>query len=300
MIGTQRTTVTDFTIEAGKVAEFAHAVGDDHPVFHEPIDGPRPAPLAFTRVSYFPRYRPAGIGDWFGFDLGFQSERVLHGEQSYHYDRPVVVGDTLSATTTLVDVYRRTRAVGDPMTFCVFETDYTDEADEPVVTSRTTRIEVPRHDETEAASDGADTTHAADAERDLTGPSGQSPDRTREIGPVTRKDFVRFAGASGDFNPVHYAEPYATDHGHSQVFGQGMLTAGYASALLTDWVDPRTVTSFLTRFESRVWPGDRLTVCGGLNSTQPSSTGVEIDIWVVNQRGQTVLTGSATATRPDA
>jgi acyl dehydratase len=292
-VGTQHTTVTDFTVEAGKVSEFARAVGDTHAVFHDAVDTPWPAPLGFTRVSYFPRYRPPGVGDWFGFDLGFDQEHVLHGEQAYQFQRPVVVGDTLSAKTTLTDVYQRERRDTAPMTFCVFETEYTDETDELVLTSRTTRIEVPPADTT-SPTDGKESSTSQQSPPDRTGPEGRTPARTRQVGPLTRQDFVRYAGASGDFNPVHYDEPYAVEHGHPGVFGQGMLTAGYASALLTDWVGPKSVESFVTRFESRVWPGDTLTVCGADRTGSEHAASRELSLWVLNQGGERVLSGSAT------
>ena len=55
-------------------------------------------------------------------------------------------------------------------------------------------------------------------------------------GPLTRTDFVRYAGASHDFNPNHHDEVYAKANGNKAVFGMGMLAGGYCARLLTDWL----------------------------------------------------------------
>ena len=146
LIGERRQTVTDLTVEAGKVAEFARAIESSNEVFYD-ADAAReagyndvPAPLTFTRVAYFPRYRVGDNRSSFGFDLGFDPERTVHGEQEYEYRRPVTVGDTLDGTTELVDVYQKSGTDG-TLTFAVLKTTYTDTNDEVVVTERRTRIE---------------------------------------------------------------------------------------------------------------------------------------------------------------
>lgn len=147
MVGTTRTTVESFDVEAGKVEEFARAVYDDNPAHRDPEAASEqghdriPAPLTFTRVADFPRHRPDDIEGLRGFDLGFDREYVLHGEQSYEFERPVYVGDTLHGETTLTDVYRREGRRGGDMTFAEFETRYVDENDDLVLTERAVSIE---------------------------------------------------------------------------------------------------------------------------------------------------------------
>lgn len=113
---------------------------------------------------------------------------------------------------------------------------------------------------------------------------------------LTREDFVRYAGASGDFNPIHYDEPYAIRAGNLQVFGQGMLTAGIASTMLTDWFGIGSFQRFKVRFSDRVWPGDTLTVQGTVTETDDSgsSRSAEIEFEVTRQDGDVVLRGEAT------
>ena len=66
---------------------------------------------------------------------------------------------------------------------------------------------------------------------------------------VTRADLIRYAGASGDFNPIHWSDRVATSVGLSGVVAHGMYTLALAGQALTAWVaDPARVVSFGTRF----------------------------------------------------
>ena len=81
------------------------------------------------------------------------------------------------------------------------------------------------------------------------------------FGPLEKVDFVRYAGASGDFNPIHTDEDYARKTGAPTVFAMGMLPAGYLAHAVTDWFGgPQNLRRFKVRFTTRVWPGDEL-VC---------------------------------------
>jgi acyl dehydratase len=66
---------------------------------------------------------------------------------------------------------------------------------------------------------------------------------------VTRADLVRYAGASGDFNPIHWSDRVATSAGLPGVIAHGMLTMALAGRLVTDWVgSPAAVRTFGVRF----------------------------------------------------
>jgi acyl dehydratase len=70
---------------------------------------------------------------------------------------------------------------------------------------------------------------------------------------LTRASLVRYAGASGDFNPIHYSDHFAAKVGLPGVVAHGMLTMGTALRVVTDWVgDPAKVTSFFVRFTNPV------------------------------------------------
>ena len=76
--------------------------------------------------------------------------------------------------------------------------------------------------------------------------------------PVTRTQIVRFAGAAGDFNPMHHDEPFAVAAGQPSVFAMGQLTAAILATAVADWFGADNVTAYGVRFKDKVWPGDRL------------------------------------------
>lgn len=71
--------------------------------------------------------------------------------------------------------------------------------------------------------------------------------------PVTRATLVRYAGASGDFNPIHWNEKFATEVGLPDVIAHGMFTMAEAIRVVTDWVgDPGAVVEYGVRFTKPV------------------------------------------------
>jgi acyl dehydratase len=66
---------------------------------------------------------------------------------------------------------------------------------------------------------------------------------------VTRADLIRYAGASGDFNPIHWNERFAREVGLPGVIAHGMLTMGLAGRIVTEWAgDPGAVVEYGVRF----------------------------------------------------
>jgi acyl dehydratase len=113
-------------------------------------------------------------------------------------------------------------------------------------------------------------------------------------GPLTRTDFVRYAGASHDFNPNHHDEIYALANGNKTVFGMGMLAGGYCARLLTDWLGDGALRRLRIRFASRFWPDDVLTCTAKV--TQKGEGGlIECEFSAVNQDGEEIVRGDATA-----
>lgn len=160
-VGESYVTVTDFEIEAGKVEEFARALGDDNPAHRDEAAAETqgfeeiPAPLTFIRTAYFPRYRPDDVEAIRPFDLGFQPEYLVHGEQKYEFERPLRVGDTLTGEVELADVYQREGNRGGAMTFAAYRFEYRDTDGDVVLTEHQTIIEtggtIDESDETENA-----------------------------------------------------------------------------------------------------------------------------------------------------
>ena len=121
-----------------------------------------------------------------------------------------------------------------------------------------------------------------------------------KVSKITRTMIVKYAGASGDFNPIHHDELYAIRAGNDRVFAMGMLTAGILSKMITDWVGVGNLQSYRTRFMQRLWPGDDV-ICKGklIRKSKEGNAGlIEGDVTAMNQRGEVLIRGSFTASLP--
>jgi acyl dehydratase len=127
----------------------------------------------------------------------------------------------------------------------------------------------------------------------------QGPDWSTPA-PMSRTDFVRYAGASGDFNPMHHDDEFARAVGYPSVFGHGMLTAGVLSHYLTDWLGIGNLRTFRSRFKGQVFPGDKLSFQANVTRkyTEGDESRIDCDLAVTNQNGEVVLTGAASAALP--
>jgi acyl dehydratase len=98
------------------------------------------------------------------------------------------------------------------------------------------------------------------------------------FGPLGRGDIVRYAGASGDFNPIHIDDDYARSAGAPGVFAMGMLPAGYLAHALSDWFGgPHRLRRYKVRFATRVWPGDELVCTGSIASLEDGLVKVTLE-----------------------
>jgi acyl dehydratase len=114
---------------------------------------------------------------------------------------------------------------------------------------------------------------------------------------LTRTQVVQYAGASGDFNPLHTDEVYAREvAGYPGVFAHGMLTMGMTGRILTDWVGDGRLLRYGVRFVRQVWPGDTLTARAEVTAVQAGNDPVaEFSVVTTNQDGQQVLVGTGAA-----
>ena len=111
---------------------------------------------------------------------------------------------------------------------------------------------------------------------------------------LKRTTIVQYAGASGDYNPLHSDEIFATQvAGYPSVFAHGMLTMGMTGRLVTDFVGDGAITRFGGRFTSQVFPGDTLT--GKLTVDAVEGDTVELSVTTENQDGVVVFKGTAAA-----
>ena len=99
------------------------------------------------------------------------------------------------------------------------------------------------------------------------------------FGPVTREDFVRYANASGDDNPIHQDEEYARRSGAPTVFAMGMLNAGYLATALGQWFGGAdNLRRFKVRFTNRVWAGDEVACSGRVVSVRDGIVSVALEV----------------------
>ncbi len=115
---------------------------------------------------------------------------------------------------------------------------------------------------------------------------------------LKRTQIVQYAGASGDYNPLHTDEKYTKEvAGYPGVFAHGMLTMGITGKLLTDLVGDGRLTSYGVRFTNQVWPGDTLNATATVVAIRQEEELQIADLEVVttNQDGAIVVKGQASA-----
>jgi acyl dehydratase len=124
-----------------------------------------------------------------------------------------------------------------------------------------------------------------------------APELSHEL---TRTDLVKYAGASGDFNPMHHDEVKAKEAGLPSVFGHGMFSAGILGRALTDWVGVGNLRSYKVRFTKQTWPGNVLTTKVEVTDKrkEDGENLVDLRCELVNQDGQAVVSGDAVAALP--
>jgi len=121
--------------------------------------------------------------------------------------------------------------------------------------------------------------------------------------PVQQIQLTRYAGASGDFNPIHQDDAFAKAAGMGGVFAHGMLSMGFVAQSVTDWAGVGSVRKIAVRFAALVRLGDVITCRGKVLEKRPAKNGsedsqVDLELWAENQKGEKVVTGRATVTLP--
>ena len=124
----------------------------------------------------------------------------------------------------------------------------------------------------------------------------EGEERSFEVPDVNRTHFVRYAGASGDFNPIHHDQTFAERAGLSTVFGIGMWTGGVLSRIPSEWFGPESIRRFQVRFASRLWPSDTIRCRGRITRVyeEDGLPHADLDLLAENQKGEVLIQGSAT------
>ena len=115
---------------------------------------------------------------------------------------------------------------------------------------------------------------------------------------LTRTQLVQYAGASGDYNPLHSDDLFTTEiAGYPGVFAHGMLTMGLTGRVLTDWVGDGRLLNYGVRFVNQVWPGDTLRTTAEVTEIRETEDGpvADFSVTTINQGDTPVVTGTACA-----
>ena len=257
--GGGRVSTERFPVEEGHILLFARAVGDTEPRLrrcglrrdHRGGWRHRPADVRAVRRPVRPglpaaarsrarrgsdraatrRGQPAGRTVASGGGGGGGSGGGLHAEQEFHYHRPLRPGDVLSALRPARVSDGRSRA--GPASWC-------SPSRSPSTGTRTANWSSP------PGASASCTERPCRPGRPADGPAGRTRGGRRLtarlvlVDDLTRTQIVQYAGASGDFNPLHSDEVFATQvAGYPSVFAHGMLTMGMTGRVLTDWVGRR-------------------------------------------------------------
>jgi acyl dehydratase len=109
-----------------------------------------------------------------------------------------------------------------------------------------------------------------------------------------RTDLVKYAGASGDFNPMHSDEVAAQAAGLPSVFGHGMFSMGLVGRAITDWAGVGNLLSYRVRFTKQTWPGETLSTRIVVTGKERTAQGnvISADVSLVNQKGEVKVAGS--------
>jgi len=119
-------------------------------------------------------------------------------------------------------------------------------------------------------------------------------------GPIQQIQLTRYAGASGDFNPIHQDDEFARAAGMGGVFAHGMLSMGFVGQLVTDWAGAGQVRKLGVRFIGLVRLKDTITCRGRVlaRSSKDDVNLVDLEVWAENEKGDKVVTGKATVALP--
>ncbi len=308
--------VEQLPIEAGQVMMFARSMGDANRIYHDEqyAKGTEPggiiAPPTFldVRGHFDPEssLRPKIGEPWLGSgaqptgtersSVGSRSGGTgFSAEQHYEYHRHLRPGDVLTEKSSPGKTWEREGRRAGTITFHETIREYYDQHGELVITA------LREHAHRARGGPGLALPGPA-KEVDVALKAGElSVGDTHEevvVDNLTRTQIIQYAGASGDFNPMHTDEIFATKvGGYPTVFAHGMLFMGMTGMMLTNYLGDGRLTKFGVRFTRQVWPGDTLTAKATVEAIreQDGQHYVDLTLSTTNGDGQEVLSGNATA-----
>ncbi len=111
----------------------------------------------------------------------------------------------------------------------------------------------------------------------------------------TTQQLVMWAGASGDYNPIHYDKDFALNRGLPGVVVHGQLSTAFICQMLSDWYGKKgKLRKLNVSYKGLSFPGDTL-ICRGVikDKSKVDDNLVTLDVWVENQRGEKTVAGTA-------
>jgi acyl dehydratase len=282
----QESTPQTTTIAIEQIRQFADAVGDANPIFHD--EGAAQA-AGFPTVLAPPTFVTRLRAEYAAVGLDPEKMQVLHGEQQYMYERPLHAGDTVSALHRVATLRQSSRAGG--MNIMTLEQHIEVAGEGQVCLGKATVIVRELTPDTPTGMTAAKAQPEPEGER--------IPELTKHI---TQEQIDAYADVSGDHNPIHVNPEAARAVGLDGTIAHGMLSMAFAAQLLTDWLATRPVPGgwvmrLRVRFHGMTQPGDALTCRGALGTRTDNQQAVEV--WIDNQRGERLTTGDADVIVPE-
>jgi acyl dehydratase len=119
-------------------------------------------------------------------------------------------------------------------------------------------------------------------------------------GPVAKLQLVMYAGASGDFNPLHTDDDFAKAVGMPGVIAHGMLIMGFVGQAITDWIPRRNLKKLGVRFAGMTYPGEAITVSGTVTDkrTDNGRNLITCEVTAADQNGGVKVSGTFVAALP--
>ena len=111
----------------------------------------------------------------------------------------------------------------------------------------------------------------------------------RTLPPVTRLQLIKYAGASGDYNPIHTIDEAAEEAGLRGVIAHGMLTAATMGVLFSPYLEYGYVKELEARFSGMVYVGDEITISGHVSEKEDSEEGIVYTFEVHASNGESAV-----------
>lgn len=284
-------------IEKGEIKKFALATCETNPIY---FDEEYAKNTEYKRIIAPPTfYRTLQFGDIPDFDLPRRGR--VHAEQEYKYFKPVGAGDVVYCQNKIVKTYEKQGRSGF-MLFVVFEHAVYDEFGNPYCIGLITSLfkeNVLTGKEFQNSPD--DKVKDDDWNIDITPIDVSSVKEGYKIElvefpKITKTRIAKWAGATGDFNPIHFEDEAASAAGLSSVIAHGMIGVAMQGNVLNSWMNNKgTIKNIKIRFVSSVYPGDTLSCEGVVTKVEHinGKTHVECDLVASNQKNEKVLSTSA-------